>query len=44
MTLHMAKIVNEDEIDKMYLSLDGSGAAYEFTEEALETGYVDIRR
>lgn len=40
-TLHVAKIVNEDELDKMYLSLDGS--VYEFSEESLSTGYVDIR-
>jgi len=41
--LHIAKVVNEDELDKMYLSLDTSGAAYEFTDDMMETGLVDIR-
>ncbi|MCI8992757.1 MAG: DUF4367 domain-containing protein [Eubacterium sp.] len=43
-TLHVAKIVNADELDKMYLSLNTSGSAYEFSEESLNTGYVDIRQ
>lgn len=43
-TVHIGKVVNEDELDKMYLSLDTSGAAYEFTEQGLQTGYVDIRK
>lgn len=43
-TVHVAKVVNEDEMDKMYLSLNSYGGAYEFTEEAMETGYVDIRQ
>lgn len=42
--VHTAAIVNEDELDKLYLNLDGSGATYEFTEEALEIGYIDIRQ
>lgn len=42
--VHFAKVVNEDELDKMYLSLDTAGAALEITEGALEVGYVDIRR
>lgn len=42
-TVHFAKIVNEDELDKLYLSLDTSGAAYEFTDSSLAIGYVDIR-
>lgn len=41
-TVHFAKIVNEDEMDKMYMSLEC--APYEFSEEALETGYVDLRQ
>lgn len=43
-TIHVAKIVNEDELDKMYLSLDTYGSAYELSEESLNTGYVDIRQ
>jgi len=43
-TLHLAKVVNEDELDKLYLSLDTSGGAYEFKEDALRMGYVDIRQ
>lgn len=42
--VHTAAIVNEDELDKLYLNLDGSGAVQEFTQEALEIGYVDIRQ
>ncbi len=43
-TVHMAKIVNEDELDKMYFLLDTAGGAFEFSEESLQTGYVDIRQ
>lgn len=42
-TVNIAKIVNEDELDKMFLSFDPSGAVYEFTECTLQTGYVDAR-
>ncbi|MGL6198266.1 MAG: DUF4367 domain-containing protein [Lachnospiraceae bacterium] len=41
-TVHFAKIVIEDEMDKMYISLEGG--AYEFSEESLATGYVDLRQ
>ena len=43
-TVHIAKIVNEDELDKMYMSLDTQGGAFEFYEEALQIGYIDIRQ
>lgn len=44
-TVTIAKIVNEDEMGKMYLLLDGSGAGlYFFDDSVLETGYVDIRQ
>ncbi|MDD3361466.1 MAG: DUF4367 domain-containing protein [Hespellia sp.] len=43
-TLHIAGIVNEDELDKMYLNLSTSGGTTSFTEEALKMGYVDIRQ
>lgn len=43
-TVHIAKVVNEDEMDKMYLSLDTDLVAFEFTDEALQIGYVDIRQ
>ena len=40
----MAWIVNENDLDKMYLNLSTYGGNLEFTEGALETGVVDIRR
>ena len=43
-TVHLAKVVNEDELDKMYLVLDGEGNRLEFSENALKAGYVDIRQ
>ena len=43
-TVRMAWIVNETELDHMYLNLSGDGAGYEFTETMLETGIVDIRQ
>lgn len=43
-TVHFAKVVNEDELDKLYLSLDTAGGAYAFTDSALQMGYVDIRQ
>lgn len=42
--VHMAKIVNEDELGSMYLSLDSNGGGFEFTKSMLDTGYVDIRQ
>ncbi|MCB6993861.1 DUF4367 domain-containing protein [bacterium 210820-DFI.6.37] len=43
-TVHMGKIINADELDKMYLSFDTAGGAQEFTKSRLEMGYVDIRQ
>lgn len=43
-TVHMARIVNEDELDYLYLNLDIGGGEFEFTEGGLEQGYVDIRQ
>lgn len=37
-TIHFAWIVNEDELDKLYLSFGDTV----FTEEGLKTGYVDL--
>lgn len=42
-TVRMAWIVEETELDKMYLNLTGEGAYYAITEEMLNTGLVDIR-
>lgn len=38
-TVHLAWIVNEDELDKLYLDFTGDGI---FTEEGLKTGYVSL--
>lgn len=43
-TVHIANVVNEDELDKLYLLLDGAGGSMEFSESGLATGYVDIRQ
>lgn len=43
-TVHMGFLVNKDELDLLYLNLDASGAGYEFTENSLKIGYVDIRQ
>lgn len=43
-TVHFAQIVNEDEMQYMYLNLGAFSAAHEFTKEALNQGYVDIRQ
>lgn len=40
--VEMAWIVNETDLDNMYLSLCSDGAAYEFSEEMLKTGLVNI--
>lgn len=42
--VHMARILNEDELDKLYLNLNICGGEFEFTESGLEEGYVDIRQ
>lgn len=43
-TVHMAWVVMEEELDTLYLNLDPSGGSYEFTDSSLQIGYVDIRR
>ena len=43
-TVHMAWVVTEEELGTLYLTLDPSGGAYEFTESSLSIGYVDIRQ
>lgn len=40
--VNMAWIVNENDLDHMYLNLNGDGAANEFTDLTLRTGLVDI--
>lgn len=35
-------IVNENDLNNMYLNLNGDGAAYEFSDSMLKTGLVDI--
>lgn len=42
--VHVAKIVNEDELDKMYLSLYTSGEGSQLGEKAVKEGYIDIRQ
>lgn len=41
-TVHMAWIVTEEELENAYLSLDTYGGAYEFSESSLEIGYVSL--
>lgn len=41
-TIHVAWIVHEEDLPYLYLNLRDSG--WEFTENALRTGYVDIRQ
>lgn len=38
----MAWIVNENELDHMYLNLNSDGGAYEFSDAMLKSGVVDI--
>ena len=40
--VNMAWIVNENDLNNMYLNLNGDGAAYEFSDSMLKTGLVDI--
>ncbi len=42
-TVHMAWVVTEEELGKLYLSFDSSGGC-EFTDSSLKIGYVDIRQ
>ena len=43
-TVHMAWLVPEEDLDYLYLDLSTFGSAGEFGAEALDVGYVDIRR
>ncbi len=43
-TVHMGFIVMEEELPSMYLNLANEGGCLEFSEAALELGYVDIRQ
>ena len=43
-TVHMAWLVPEEELEVLYLSFDTMGSPYEFDEHSLQTGYVDIRQ
>lgn len=43
-TVHMAWLVPEEELGYLYLSLDTFGGANEFSGNALQMGYVDIRQ
>lgn len=40
----MAWIVNESDLENIYLNLCGSGGSLEFSEDVLRTGLVDIRQ
>lgn len=40
--VHMAWIVNEKDIENMYLNLDGTGTAYELNDDVLRSGVVYI--
>ena len=43
-TVHMAWLVPEEELPYLYLDLNTSGSSFEFSEESLAVGYVDIRQ
>ena len=40
----MAWLVPEEELSYLYLDLNTSGSSFEFCEESLAVGYVDIRQ
>lgn len=40
--VNMAWIVNENDLDKMYLDFNSAGGAYEFSDSMLKTGLVNI--
>ena len=40
--VNMAWIVNENELDHMYLNLNGDGGALQFSDSTLKSGVVDI--
>ncbi len=41
--LNMAWIVNENDLKNLYLNVTGDGAAYEFSENIMKNGLVEIR-
>lgn len=43
-TIHVGFIVNEDELQYMYLNADPQGGCFEFSESMLATGLIDIRK
>ena len=43
-SVHMAWLVPEEELPYLYLDLNTSGSSFEFSEESLAVGYVDIRQ
>lgn len=43
-TVHVAWVVMEEELGKLYVNLDTSGGCYEFSDSSLEIGYVDVRQ
>jgi len=43
-TVHMAWLVPEEELGCLYLNLDTYSGSYEFSDSALQMGYVDIRQ
>lgn len=43
-TVHMGWIVTEEELDSLYIDLNPSAGAYEFSDASLKLGYVDIRQ
>ncbi|MDE7030877.1 MAG: DUF4367 domain-containing protein [Lachnospiraceae bacterium] len=43
-TVHMAWLMPEEELEYLYLDMSTSGSSYEFCEESLAIGYVDIRQ
>lgn len=42
--VHMGFIVMEEVLPQMYLNLDNYSSSLQFTETALEMGYIDIRQ
>ena len=38
----MAWIVNENELDHMYLNLNGEGGGFQFSNSTVKSGVVDI--
>ena len=40
----MAWIVNESDLKEIYLNLNGTGASYQFDDEILANGIIDIRQ